>query len=141
MHSDRELSLRDLVMAMRSDVSGTGETCADRDEAKGTSDIQELSLREIAHELGEEAPRASAPKPPGADAQSLKRMAALPTPRNPGQLCSPQESWRWFSPILGLIGEDKKAPSGWPGEERSRVPLAGRFPSRPNEENRRCRSS
>jgi serine/threonine protein kinase len=75
MLSDHELSLRDLVMDVRSDVSGTGETCADRDESQGTCDVQELSLRDLAQELGE-APRASAPKPPDAQAQPLKRTAA-----------------------------------------------------------------
>jgi hypothetical protein len=44
-----------------------------------------------------------------------------------------KKSWRWFSPILGLIAEDKTARSDEPGEEDSRVSLAGRFPSRPNE--------
>jgi hypothetical protein len=76
MLSDRELSLRDLIMDVRSDVYGTGETCADRDESKGTSDDDELSLRELAQALGEEPPRASAPKPPGATAQPLKHTAA-----------------------------------------------------------------
>src|SRR5215831_4962836 len=75
MLSDRELSLRDLIMDVRSDVYGTGETCADRDESKGTCDDDELSLWELAQELGEEPPRASAPKPPGAATQPLKRAA------------------------------------------------------------------
>ena len=74
--SDRELSLRDLIMDVRSDVYGTGETCADRDESKGICDEDELSLRELARALGEEPPRASAPKPPGAAARTLKRTAA-----------------------------------------------------------------
>jgi serine/threonine protein kinase len=76
MLSDQELSLRDLVMDVRSDVYGTGETCADRDENVGTRDDPELSLRELAQELGEGVPRASAPKPPGTGAQPLKRTAA-----------------------------------------------------------------
>ena len=76
MLSDRELSLRDLIMDVRSDVYGTGETCPDRDESKGTCDDDELSLRELAQELGEEPPRASAPKPPRAAALPLKRTAA-----------------------------------------------------------------
>src|SRR5262249_43979976 len=63
---DQELSLRDLVTDVRSDVYGTGETCGDRDESQAPCDVRELSLRELACELGEEAPRASAPKPPGA---------------------------------------------------------------------------
>jgi serine/threonine protein kinase len=74
--SERELSLRDLVMDVRSDVYGVGETCADRDENEGTGDDRELSLRELAQELGEKDPRALAPEPPGAPSQPLKRTAA-----------------------------------------------------------------
>jgi serine/threonine protein kinase len=64
MHSDHELSLRDLVMDMRSDVHGAGETSADRDEGKDICTIHELSLRELARELSEVAPQASAPGGP-----------------------------------------------------------------------------
>jgi serine/threonine protein kinase len=83
MFSDHELSLRDLVTDVRSDVDATGETGADRDESQGPCDARELSLRELARELGEEAPRASAPKPPGADAQPLKRTPAPPQADTP----------------------------------------------------------
>jgi hypothetical protein len=64
INRDRELSLRDLVTDMRSDVYGPGEICAGGDEGKGTCDIDQLGLRELAQELGEEAPRASAPGGP-----------------------------------------------------------------------------
>jgi serine/threonine protein kinase len=76
MLSDQELNLRDLVMDVRSDVYGTGETRADRDENEGTCGDHELSLRELAQELGEEACRASAPKLPCGAAPPLKRTAA-----------------------------------------------------------------
>jgi serine/threonine protein kinase len=75
--SDRELNLRDLVMDVRSDVHGTGETGAERDENDVTCDDHGFNLRELARELEEEAPRAPAPQPPGA-AQTPKRA---PGPR------------------------------------------------------------
>src|SRR5262249_36325500 len=76
MLGGQELSLRDLVMDVQSDLYGTSETGADREESTGTCEVHELSLRELAQELGEEAPRASAPRPPGTAAQPLKRTAA-----------------------------------------------------------------
>jgi hypothetical protein len=48
---NRELSLRDLVMDVPSDLAGTGEPCSDRDEMEGTRDVQGLNLRELAQEL------------------------------------------------------------------------------------------
>jgi serine/threonine protein kinase len=98
MPSDRELNLRDLIMDVRSDVYGTGETCADRDECRGTSDDDELSLRELAQELGEEPPRASAPQPPGGAAQTLERTAAPQqddTPPGAPIPCPPTQPLNW----------------------------------------------
>jgi serine/threonine protein kinase len=87
---DRELNLRDLVMDVPADVSGTGETGGDRDASQGPCDVQGWSLRELAQELGEAVPRALAPKPSGADAPPPSRTAA---PRQPGALpAAPQPS-------------------------------------------------
>jgi serine/threonine protein kinase len=64
MHSVQLLNLRDLVMDMRSDVCGTDETPADCDEGIGICDIDQLSLRHLAQELGDDFLRASAPGDP-----------------------------------------------------------------------------
>jgi serine/threonine protein kinase len=76
MLPDLELNLRDLVMDLSPEVDETEDACADSGAGKGTCDDHELSLRELAQELGEEAPRAGAPKPSGAHAQPLKRTTA-----------------------------------------------------------------
>jgi serine/threonine protein kinase len=67
-----ELNLRDLVMDVRSDGYGTGEVCTKRDESEWTCGDNQLSLRELALELGEGAAPAGGPKPPGTAAQPLK---------------------------------------------------------------------
>jgi serine/threonine protein kinase len=111
---DQELSLRDLVMDVRSDVYGPGETCADRDESEGTSDVPELSLRELAQELGEESPRANAPKPPGANLEPLKRAAAPQQgDTRPGVLIPPA---------------DAKPLTRTPEPRKERAPAAGPAP-------------
>jgi serine/threonine protein kinase len=73
---DRQPNLRDLVMGVRSDVYETGETGAEPDESTVVCYVDELSLRELARELGEEVPWDPARRPSGADAQHPERPAA-----------------------------------------------------------------
>ena len=60
---DRELNLRDLVMDALPEAGVIGDPCAVHDELDGVFPDQELSLRELAMELGEEAAPLAAPKP------------------------------------------------------------------------------
>jgi serine/threonine protein kinase len=113
--SEHELSLRDLVTDVRSDVYGTGEAGADRDESKGSSDVRELSLRELAQEMEEEAHRASAPKPHVADAPPSKRTAApRPDDAPPGAPAS---------------GADAPLPRRAPGPQQDAAPPVAPMPS------------
>jgi serine/threonine protein kinase len=79
VRSDHRLSLRELVRDIRSDVHEIGEECTDRIEGGATRDIHQLSLRDLAQELGEEAPRVSAPPGPSqstSDSALVARRAA-----------------------------------------------------------------
>jgi serine/threonine protein kinase len=61
--SDRELSLRDLVMDVLPEAGLTGDSCTVHDELEGVFTDQEINLRELAMELGEEAAPPATPKP------------------------------------------------------------------------------
>jgi len=79
---DNDLNLRDLVIDVRSDVRVPEDPSAVDEERAGASDDRELSLRELAMALREEAAPPALPKPPAADRQPLKR-SALPRQEDP----------------------------------------------------------
>jgi serine/threonine protein kinase len=75
--TEGELNLWDLVMDVRSEVNATGgEPHADPGEREGAVEDRELSLRELAMELGAEPASPAAPKPLAAVAPPLKRAAS-----------------------------------------------------------------
>jgi serine/threonine protein kinase len=108
-----ELNLRDLVMEVRPDLPGTAEVGNVRDESKSAFGRLESSLRDLAPELGEQTAQARGPKPPGAAAQPLKRMAA------------PEEDETASQAPVRCAGAEIRKPQPGPREE-AKLPSASK---------------